>query len=116
MHAIAVATFRGALRFAADIPDPMAAVVYVGRIDEQRAPLPAGVSNAMQHVHVHSRARQCPLSEDATLLRELGIALVSKLEQLSQRTRWPVAREKHKTSSFAMTISKHLPGRRADRL
>src|SRR2546430_5671048 len=37
MHAIAVATFRGALRFAADIPDPMAAVVYVGRIDEQRA-------------------------------------------------------------------------------
>jgi hypothetical protein len=55
MHAIAVATFRGALRFAAHIPDPMVAVVHVGRIDEQRAPLPAGVSNAMQHVHVHSR-------------------------------------------------------------
>ena len=33
------------------------------------------------------------MSEDAALLRELGIALLSKLEQLSQRARWPVARE-----------------------
>ena len=47
------------------------------------------------------------MSEDAALLRELGIALLSKLEQLSQRARWPVAGEKHKTSSFAMIIWKH---------
>jgi len=61
-------------------------------------------------------ARQRPLSEDAALLRELGIAFLSKLEQLSQRARWPVAREKHKTSSFAMTISKQPLRRRPDRL
>ena len=56
MHAIAVAILRRALRFAADIPDRVAAIVHVGRIDEQRTPMPAGVSNAMQHGHVHSRA------------------------------------------------------------
>jgi hypothetical protein len=70
---------------------PVAAIVHGGRIDEQS---------------FHTRQR--PLSEDAALLRGLGIAFLSKLEQLSQRTRWPVASEKHKTFSFAMTISSSL--------
>jgi len=55
VHAIAVATFRGAPRFAADIPDPMAAVVYVGRIDEQRASLPAGCSSFERNAMPNSR-------------------------------------------------------------
>ena len=45
-------------------------------------------------------ARQRPLSEEAAPLRELGIAFLSKLEQLSQRARLPVAREKDKNLFF----------------
>src|SRR4030095_16889520 len=66
------------------------------------------------HEHSSHVLSNCSYSRRAALLRELGIAFLSKLEQMSQRARWPVAREKHKTSSFAMTISKQPLRRRPD--
>src|SRR5262249_61041031 len=57
MHTVDVATLYRTLCFAANIPDPTAAVVHVGGIDEQKAPLPAGVRDAPEHGYVHTRAQ-----------------------------------------------------------